>query len=83
MVTFLHFKSWCAVPFKYVQKKIQVFLTAIWLSLGKVWVILEGRAFSETGHQEFCNEVRSLSPPERLVAFEPGTSDSNCNTLTN
>ena len=25
------------------------------------------------GHQELRNEVRSLSPPERLVEIEPGT----------
>ena len=34
------------------------------------------------GHREPRNEVGSLSPAERVVGFEPGSSDSNFNALT-
>ena len=57
------------------------FLTAIWPTLGhSQWDSLTNlmliTAFAQAqpeGHRESCNEVGSLSLPECLAGFEPGT----------
>ena len=51
------------------------FLTAIWLYHGQLTNPMLIAAFVHVrpeGHQEPRNEVRSLSPAERLAGFEPG-----------
>ena len=72
-------------PSTILAKKRHIFLTAIWLSHGQLWAILERTAsltqlqslhflqFRFEGHRELCSEFGSLSPTKRLVGFETET----------
>ena len=70
-------------PSTILAKKRHIFLTAIWLSHGQLWAILERTAsltqlqslhflqFRFEGHRELCSEFGSLSPTNFVASLGP------------